>query len=88
MTGERWYKKYDFSFIFSSTWDHEGYEFVCDEEDSCWTFIEDTEEVCDIDWNCYYPEEALRIYFEGDKENWNHGQDFNWDDWRANFDMT
>jgi hypothetical protein len=37
-------------------------------EESCWTFIEDTEEVCDLDWNCYTVEEALRVFFEGEWE--------------------
>jgi hypothetical protein len=36
-------------------------------------------------------EEGVRIHFEGFEillENWNHGQEFNWDDWRSNFDMS
>jgi hypothetical protein len=89
MTEDRWFDNYDFSYLFPVEWEHQGSLFVCDAmEETCWTFIEDTEEVCDLDWNCYTVEEALRIYFEGELENWDYGYEFNWDDWRSNFDMN
>jgi hypothetical protein len=87
MEEDRWYEHYDMSVIFPSPWNHEGIEYVCDFDDNCWYFNYDLQEACDMDGNCYTPEEALRVYFEGDLENWNYGADFDWEDWRSNFDM-
>jgi len=86
ITGDRWWLNYDLSFIFSNPVEHEGTEFWCDGENNCFTLFEDTDEVCDIEWNCYNVEEALRTYFDG--YNWNYGADFNWADWESNFDMN
>jgi hypothetical protein len=78
MEEDRWYEHYDMSVIFPSPWNHEGIEYVCDFDDNCWYFNYDLQEACDMDGNCYTPEEALRVYFEGDLENWNYGADFDW----------
>jgi hypothetical protein len=87
MEEDRWYEYYDMDVIFPYPWNHEGIEYVCDEDNECWYFDDESREACDFEGNCYTPEMALEVYFEGEKENWNDGADFNWDDWRSNFDM-
>jgi hypothetical protein len=88
MNEDRWYENYDFSVIFPQTWEIDGQTYICDEFDSCWTFDDEQQLACEYQGDCYTPEEALQVYFEGAKENWNHMQDFNWEDWRSNFEIT
>jgi hypothetical protein len=66
---------------------------ACDYDGVCWTVNDELTEVCIVDYGCFSPDEALDLYFyhgeeEHDLIDWGYGQEFNWDDWRSNFDMS
>jgi hypothetical protein len=66
MEGDKWYENYEMSVIFPHESVEEGITWSCDEDNECWTFFDETEEACDREFNCYTPEAALEVYFEGE----------------------
>jgi len=88
MDSDSWWSNYDWTVIFPHVEEIQGAYFACDNFDICVTFDEATQQICDLDWNCLPVKDALRNYFEGERENWNNGADFDYEDWESNFDMN
>jgi hypothetical protein len=75
--------------VFPVVYEEEGIEWHCDYNDVCWYFQTSTEEICIRDYDCFAPADALDLYFSHEEEEhliW--FEDFDWADWRSNFDMT
>jgi hypothetical protein len=95
MSEDRWYDKYDMTFLFPIEYEEEGLEWSCDEDNYCWTFNDETQVVCNLDGDCYDPEAALEVYFEGDwlidLDDWENIDEEEWtewtEDWMNEFDL-
>jgi hypothetical protein len=124
-----WFMHYDLEFLFPNIHEDEnGAYWACDDSNYCLTFREDTMQSCNMEGDCYTPEDALALYFGEDVEptgssgetavttdydysnfdpawamdttfDWEawmatrttfgeQGENFNFDDWRSNFDMN
>ena len=71
MSQEDWASTFDMKCIFPVEFtDAEGSVWACDHEEFCWIYFEDTNEVCDDSWNCWTPEEAIKVYFGEGEESW------------------
>jgi hypothetical protein len=96
MTYERWYEDYDWSVLFPIEFEEDGVYYSCDEEYSCWTFNEETQESCTYEGECFTVEAGLEYYFEGDwvvdLSDWENIEDGEWtewtEDWMDEFDTT
>lgn len=73
MSEDRWYENYDWSYLFPHEWEVAGVYYSCDDYNTCWYFDEASQMTCFLDGECYAPEEALDIYFNG-------GFDYEYDD--------
>ena len=91
MSQENWFTAFDWKCLFPVEFtDSEGNVWNCDSDDECWIYFEDSHEACDDSWNCYSPEEAIAVYFGEEDLSWSEADycDFNYDDWKSNFDMS
>jgi hypothetical protein len=90
MSGDYWFYDADMAGLFPYPMFEDNVDWMCDDEEVCFFFNANDYEVCIRGDECYSPEEALDLYFahkNGEYDD-HEDSDFNWDDWRSNFDLS